>query len=232
MRCTGAVRLHSVGSATIASRLYRRRPDSVPPPCPVNAGVIPISSMITKLPSPLERQALSVFDDCAARLTDLIGESTMAIGEPGIRIASSGPTIDIAEGHFTLLVGPNALHNDSTLTANVAHETVHLHLSNGSFGDACGLEEGFATNFELETVTRMHGAGERQTHLDCLPRSYRSVLADFEHLSLITPNPIAVVRQTHSAVTGISQRILRTLFPGLGLFRAFRLARCRRMRAG
>ena len=40
MRCNGAVWLHSVGSATIASRLYRRRTDSVPPHCPVNAGVI------------------------------------------------------------------------------------------------------------------------------------------------------------------------------------------------
>ena len=40
MRCTGAVWRYSVGSAAIASRLYRRRPDSVSPHCPVNTGVI------------------------------------------------------------------------------------------------------------------------------------------------------------------------------------------------
>lgn len=188
--------------------------------------------MISRLPTKLAAQAHKVFDECVASLNHLVGDSTMPIGTPHIRVMSSGPSIDIDKGSFTLLVGPNALTNESTLFANVAHESVHLHFADGAFGYASGLEEGFATHFELSVVQLHFGNNERSRHAQHLPASYRTALQDYEYLRTLSSNPIREVREYNAAVTGVSRRQLRTTFPGLEWLRARRLARCRRMRGG
>ena len=188
--------------------------------------------MISRLQTKLAAQAHIVFDECVASLNHLVGDSTMPIGTPHIRVVSSGPSIDIEKGSFTLLVGPNALTNESTLFANVAHESVHLHFADGTFGRASGLEEGFATYFELSLVQLHFGGDERSRHVKYLPTSYLTALQDYNYLRTLSANPIREVREYNAAVTEVSRRQLRMAFPGLGWLRARRLAQCRRMRRG
>ncbi|WP_286764594.1 MULTISPECIES: hypothetical protein [Rhodopirellula] len=165
-------------------------------------------------------------------LDDLVGAPCLQFDAVDICQTDNGPTIDVDGATATLLVGPHATNCESTLVSNVAHEAVHLHLTDGKQGDASGLEEGFAVHFELSAVERHYGAGERQRHIDHLPATYLTALRDYEHLLTLEFNPAKLVRQRHGALSGVSRRDLRRLFPGVSWWMSYRLARRRRMRSG
>ena len=184
------------------------------------------------LPPELEQRALGILRRCQSVLDDLIGTPNSRFSVVNIRQADYGPTIAIDGNEATLVVGPNAVSCESTLVSNVAHESVHLYLTDGAFGDASGLEEGFALHFELSTVEEHYGKSERQRHIDHLPATYTTALRDYERLLTIEDNPVIRCLERHGKLTGLSWRDMRQLFPQTGWWMSYRLVRRRRMRVG
>ncbi|MEM9587011.1 MAG: hypothetical protein AAGA03_06985 [Planctomycetota bacterium] len=126
----------------------------------------------SRLFSELEQLAFDVLAHSRDELDAMIGASQRRFDSVTIRQSNAGPTIAIDGDSATVLVGPHATSCESSLVSNVAHESVHLHLTSGAGGWPNGLEEGFAVFFELRAVANHYGQAERQRHLDHLPKTY------------------------------------------------------------
>ena len=146
--------------------------------------------------------------------------------------SDSGPTININGDAAVVIVGPNATQHEPTLTANLAHESVHLHVTDGEYGNASGLEEGFALHFELSTVESRYGAQERSHHVNRLPATYATALSDYERLLTIADHPAMRVYEAYGKLTCVTSGQLRRLFPTLGWWMSRRLAGRKQMRTG
>jgi hypothetical protein len=170
--------------------------------------------------------------DCRAALCEMIGTPRKHFQTFDIRQSSIGPTIAINGDEATLLVAPNVTSCESTLVSNVAHESVHLHLTDGGYGNASGLEEGFALHFELSMVEQHYGVPERERHIAHLPATYSTALRDYDYLLTISEDPALRVLKSHGMLTGVSWGEVRRLFPRVGWRMSYRLARRRRMRVG
>jgi hypothetical protein len=167
-----------------------------------------------------------------AELRALIGNPKLEFASFDVLQSPDGPTIDVNGDIATILIGPNATVYEPTLFANIAHESVHLHLTDGVCGDASGLEEGLALYFELASVNKHFGPRERQNHVNHLPVTYATALSDYEDLLKLSDNPATRVLAAYSKLTGVAASELRRLFPALGWWASYRLARRRRMRPG
>jgi hypothetical protein len=186
--------------------------------------------MCVHLPPDVEQRALTLAGDYRATLHEMIGPPRLQFYAFDVRQSSVGPTIAIDGERATLVVGPNAAACESVLVANIAHEWVHLHVTDGSFGNASGLEEGFAVHFELSNVEQHFGILERQRHIAHLPATYAAALRDYELLLAIDDNPVIRVFDVHGRLTGLSWREMRQLFPNAGWWLTYRLTRRRLMR--
>lgn len=129
----------------------------------------------TQLPPDLECRALEIFRSCQSELDGLVGASRRQFGTVDILQSIDGPTLDVDGDKAILLIGPCA----SSLVSNVAHESVHLHLTDGGYGNASGLEEGFAVHFELSTVEQLYGSDERRI-CETLATSIDELLSEAE----------------------------------------------------
>ncbi|WP_442511717.1 hypothetical protein SH528x_003429 [Novipirellula sp. SH528] len=185
-----------------------------------------------RLPADKDRQALTLIEACRNELQDLLGRPLRHFGTVDVRQSDAGPTIAFDRDNAVVLVGPHATLYEPALIANVAHESVHLHLTDGEYGNANGLEEGFAVHFELSTVETHYGANERQHHVDHLSDNYANALSDYEKLLSMSDAPAKCVRDAYGKLTGVSSRELRRLFTTLGWWMSHRLARRKRMRPG
>lgn len=188
--------------------------------------------MSSHLPPELEQRALTLAGDFRATLCEMLGPPRLQFEAFDVRQSNTGPTIAIDGDKATLVVGPNAVSCESTLVSNVAHESVHLHLTDGAFGNASGLEEGFALHFELSLIEQHCGTSERQRHVSHLPDTYTTALHDYEYLMTISDDPVMRVLERHGKLSGLSWRDLRHLFPRASFWLSYRLARRRRMRTG
>lgn len=188
--------------------------------------------MLTHLPLEVEKLALALAGDFRTTLRAMLGPPRIQFQTLAIRQSSDGPTIAINGDNATLVVGPNALSCESTLVSNIAHESVHLHLTDGAFGNASGLEEGFALHFELSTVEQHFGCAERQRHIAHLPATYTIALRDYERLLMLVDNPAIRAFEKHGKLTGLLWRDVRQLFPKTDWWMSYRLVRRRRMRMG
>jgi len=185
-----------------------------------------------RLPADTKQRALALLATCRTELHDLIGKPQHQFHTIDVRQSDAGPTLDVEDEIAIVLVGPRATLHEPTLVANVAHESVHLHLMDGKHGNASGLEEGFALQFELLTVERHYGSQERRHHVNHLPNTYATALSDYETLLTISDDPARRVREAHGKLTGPTSCELRRLFPKLGWRMSHRLARRKRMRTG
>lgn len=171
-----------------------------------------------------------------ARIHAFLDEISAAIGPPvrkfcsvSLSVLPEGPAVDFTDdGSATVFLGPNALKYEPTFLANLAHESVHLHQATSGY--ASGLEEGFATDFELTKVFEEFGPQEREYFLSHLPRTYLQALEDYHRLVAIRPDATIDLRNIRGRLTGFSFIQVFLAFPELGLRRSFRLAQCRRMR--
>lgn len=188
--------------------------------------------MSSELPSEIKQRALTLANRYRTALREMLGPPRTQFQSFDVRQSSDGPTIAIDGDKATLVVGPNADYGESTLVSNIAHESVHLHLTDGAFGNASGLEEGFALHFELSKVGEHYGAAERQRHIDHLPATYTTALRDYQHLLTLVDDPVIRVLEQYGRLTGLSWRDLRHLFPRAGWWMSYRLVRRRRMRLG
>ena len=185
-----------------------------------------------RLPTDTHKQALSLVESCQTELDELIGTCRWNFSTFDLRQSDAGPALDFDGDTAILLLGPHATLYEPTLVAHVAHESVHLHLTDGEYGNASGLEEGFAVHFALSIVERNYGAQERWHHVKHLEKAYATALADYEFLLAVSSEPAKRVRDAYDRLTGVRPRELRRLFPTLGWWMSYRLARRRRMRAG
>jgi hypothetical protein len=183
-----------------------------------------------RLPSEIECRALNLVATFRAELRVLIGAPKLEFVSFEVLQSVNGPTIDLDRDTAIVLVGPNATAYEPTLFANLAHESVHLHFTDGACGNASGLEEGFALYFALSAVKKHFGPQERQHQVDDLPRTYATALSDYEDLLQLTDNPAMRVLAVHGRLTGVTARKLRRLFPTVGWWASYRLSRRRRMR--
>ena len=142
-----------------------------------------------RLPADKERLALTLIEACHKELQGLLGGPRRHFGTVDVRQSDAGPTITIDCDNAVVLVGPHATLYEPALVANVAHESVHLHLTDGEYGNANGLEERFAVHFELSAVESHYGANERQHHVDQLSDNYACALSDYEKLLAMTLLP-------------------------------------------
>jgi len=188
--------------------------------------------MHIRLPAEMEYQALGLIATFQDELHDLLGPRQRNFEAVDVRQSDAGPTLDFDRDTAIVLVGPHATLYEPALVANLAHESVHLHLANGAYGNASGLEEGFAVYFELSTVEKHYGAQERLKHVNHLSDTYATALADYENLLKISDDPAMHVLKAHGKLTGVTSRELRRLFPMLGWCMSYRLARRKRMRPG
>jgi len=184
-----------------------------------------------RLPAELEEKAMALLALFNDKLCDLIGEGNRLNNTVEVRQCNSGPHLDIGKDSCIVVVGPNAIAYEPTLIANLAHESVHLHLAERVNRRASGLEEGFAVNFELTMVQQLYGSDERLHHIKHLPKTYKTALNDYTHLEKISENPALLVRTAHGRLSGLTSRELRRTFPSLGWLISRRLARCKQMRA-
>ena len=188
--------------------------------------------MLIHLPLEFEKLALALAGDFRTTLRAMFGPPRLHFQTLDIRQSSGGPTIAINGNNATLVVGPNALSCESTLVSNIAHESVHLHLTDGAFGNASGLEEGFALHFEMSKVEQHFGCAERHRHIAHLPATYAIALRDYERLLMLVDNPAIRAFEKHGKLTGLLWRDVRQLFPKTDWWMSYRLVRRRRMRMG
>ena len=185
-----------------------------------------------KLPVELEEKASTLLESFSEELRGLIGNANRVFKTVNVRQAGTGPHLDVENDTCTVVVGPNAIRYEPTFVANIAHESVHLHLVESANRWASGLEEGFAVNFELAMVERRYGQKERQNYVNHLPKSYKTALADYAHLETIATNPVMLTREAYGRISGLTRRELRRIFPSIGWLMSCRLARSKQMRVG
>ena len=185
----------------------------------------------TRLSTELEGQALALLEFFREELCKLIGNAQRTFRTIDVRQSDSGPHLEVEDDTCIVVVGPNAVAYEPTLVANLAHESVHLHLAERGNRLASGLEEGFAVRFELKMVEMRYGHEERLHHIKHLPKTYKTALADYSQLETISENPAMLLLATHGKLSGLTSRELRRTFPSLGWMMSRRLARCKQMRA-
>ena len=185
----------------------------------------------TRLSTELEVQALALLESFSEELCKLIGNANRTFRTIDVRQSDSGPHLEVEGDTCIIVVGPNAAAYKPTLVANLAHESVHLHLTGHGNRLASGLEEGFAVRFELMMVELRYGHEERLHHIKHLPKTYKAALADYSHLETMSKNPAMLMRKTHGGLSGLTPRELRRAFPSLGWMMSRRLARSKQMRA-
>jgi hypothetical protein len=185
----------------------------------------------TKLSTELEVQALALLESFSEELCKLVGNAHRTFRTVDVRQSDSGPHLEVDGDTCIVVVGPNAAAYEPTLVANLAHESVHLHFTGHRNRLASGLEEGFAVRFELMMVEMRYGHEERLHHINHLPKTYKTALADYAHLETMSENPAMLIRTTHGRLSGLTPHELRRAFPSLGWMISRRLARCKQMRA-
>lgn len=164
-------------------------------------------------------------------LNNLIGEPLHEYQLNGVLLSNEGPTFDLVGKNATVYVGPNSKKYEPTFFANLAHEAAHLHVSDGKGGNASGLEEGFASNFELFMIQVRYGDNERTHFEQHLPENYLISLQDYQLLLNEYPKAIESVLQSYDKLTGPTCYELHVLFPKLSWRTCYRLAHRKRMRS-
>lgn len=163
------------------------------------------------------------------KLDHLLGEARVSPTLLRIAVAEFGPCVEISESESSVIfVGPNAVLYRPTFVANIAHESVHLHES--TTGWASGLEEGFATNFELQEIESRFGVEEQSRFRSSLPESYATSLQDFRCFVRSYPDGVRDVRRRFGALSKIKALSFWATYPRVGMRRAIRLSMRKQMR--
>lgn len=179
----------------------------------------------------MEECGIALLTEFRAVLTDMIGEPQHDYQLNCVLLSNDGPTFDLVGKNATVYVGPNAMQYEPTFFANLAHESAHLHVTDGTRGNASGLEEGFATYFELFMIQAQYGNDER-THFERhLPKNYLISLQDYQLLLNAYPKAIESVLKVFGRLTGPSCFQFHSLFPTMSWRTCYRLAHRKRMRS-
>ncbi|MEQ8635010.1 hypothetical protein [Gimesia maris] len=183
------------------------------------------------LPDEMVERGTALLTEFRDVLNNLIGEPLHEYQLNGVLLSNEGPTFDLHGDNATVYVGPNAMQYEPTFFANLAHESAHLHVTDGTRGNASGLEEGFATYFELFMIQAQYGNDER-THFERhLPKNYLICLQDYQLLLNAYPKAIESVLKVFGRLTGPSCFQFHSLFPTMSWRTCYRLAHRKRMRS-
>ncbi|WP_417377657.1 hypothetical protein [Gimesia sp.] len=185
----------------------------------------------TSLPDEMEERGIALLAEFRTILNNIMmGEPLHDYQLKGVLLWNEGPTFDLHGDDATVYIGPNAMQYEPTFFANLAHEAAHLHVSDGTRGNASGLEEGFATYFELFMIQAQYGNDER-THFERhLPQNYLICLQDYQLLLNAYPKAVESVRNSFDKLTGPTCFQLHSLFPTMSWRTCYRLARRKKMR--
>ncbi len=186
--------------------------------------------MKKEIPKEHESLALELMEGFRTNLEQQIGAPKLDYRIAKFFQADYGPTFAVEGADVNVIVGPNAFRNEATFLANLAHESVHIHLTEGLEGWASGMEEGFALTFELSMIESRYGISMRELFENHLPNSYKTALRDFHYLEKQYPDPAKITLNEFGRLTGPSIVQFKSLFPQIGWLMCYRLARRKRMR--
>lgn len=178
----------------------------------------------------MEERGIALLTEFRTVLKNLIGEPLHEYQLNCVLQSNEGPTFDLLGDNATVYVGPNATQYEPTFIANLAHESAHLHVTDGNGGNASGLEEGFALYFELFMIQVQYGNNERTYFEQHLPKNYLICLQDYQLLLNEYPKAIESVLKSFDKLTGPTCFQLHSLFPTISWRTCYRLARRKRMR--